>query len=163
MKHVVPLIRLRATYMVQLLVTVCESSAKSFANLFKNLHSQDVLRSLADLDCCIIRADVFNDVWASVLYELNTSSTFDMGAILKKHDVKALTASAKSRLGLVTGSAGDEVEGTETPDHQTIFAINDLLQFTACEDVLPSDQNWALMQHMQMALLEQARPCGKQN
>lgn len=154
-----PLLRLRATYMVQLLVTLSQSTATSLSTLFTNLRSQETLKTLAEMDACVIGTmDVFCEVWTSALTELNVQSKVDIAAILRKHEVKARTSGAKSMLGQTPGAGAEKDKSDD--DIPTVFQVNHLIKYTLNLDVLPADSHLALMLEVQKQLLCIARPLG---
>ena len=152
--HVMVLMRMRATYVVQLLVSTCEKHATAFQTLFKRLREPETLKSLTELDACIISgAEAFCEAWTSALVALNNNQALDKNAILKSHGIKILDGSSSESPGAKDESSDD---GT-TRASDTLFGVNDLIQFTTCSHVLPADANMALMQLMQLSLFERAR------
>ena len=154
------LMKIRATYVVQLLVSMCEKTATSFASLFTRLRDPTILAMLAELDSCIVcGVEAFCEVWTTSLEHLNEGKMLSVQAILQQHKVTVVTSIAK-RLSIPHSSANGSSPSAANaaPSSCTVFGVNDLIAFTTCDDVLPADANMCLMNQMQLELLRYARP-----
>ena len=154
-RDAVTLLRLRATYVVQLLVSCCANDASSTKTMFQRIKDSDVLLKLATMDACVIKGfDAFCEVWTTALTVLNDpGKTFDINQILTACGVPT-TVGGSECAAARGGVAGDPGTSCEAP---TVFHTNELITFTTCDAVLPADENMALLLELQHALLETAR------
>ena len=155
------LMKMRATYVVQLLVSMCEKTATSFAQLFQQLRNPKILGMLAELDSCIVcGVEAFCEVWTTASDDLNNGKTLSVHGILQKHNVNVVAGTAKK--ASIPHSPDDESSSSAAKaaalSPSTVFGVNDLIAFTTCDDVLPADANMCLVNQMQVELVNRARP-----
>ena len=160
-KHVLGILNMRTTYVVQLLVSTCSATSKSLSPLFKALRSEQVLTKIAELDSCIVNGvESFCEAWTSALDSLNSQGDFDIQTILTSHDIKAMTSKAKTLCGTSSVSGSTDAGGSGDVHASTlekVFPVEKLISFTACDAVCPADVNMFLMHHIQQVLLVTAR------
>ena len=154
------LLKLRAQYVVQLLVNICNRGADSAANLkplFEVLQNDKTARSmLRDLDTCLLSFDSMCLGWTSALNDILNTGTFNIGDVLSRNKIKPVTATSLQLLGSSHGD-GDDADEDMDPNQPLVLSMKDLLEFGSAESKIPTADTLALLQlHLQSNILSVA-------
>lgn len=171
------LLKVRANYIVQLLVSIASSTAVNLKPLFTALHptmekSKALLRKLRDLDQCLMSLDSMCSAWVTALDCILSHGDFVLHEVLLTAKIKAATPAA---IKLVQESGGDstQVGGRDdgsTKNHVTdgsgddekqngpvVLSMNDLLTFGSTHIGLDSTESLLLLQlNVQQAIINHA-------
>ena len=95
-----PLLALRATYVMQLMINIAGSSSENLRPLFQSFESsQALVNRLVDLDSCLLSLEAMNSGWCLALAEILRTGSFDLRSALKGSGAKAATSLACKLLG----------------------------------------------------------------
>ena len=151
------LLKVRASYVVQLLVSICNRGGESAANLkplFEVLQGNKATRSmLRDLDTCLLSFDSMCLGWTSALNDILDTGSFKIGDVLSKNKIKPVTATSMLLAGTAAGEADDADEDMD-PNQPLVLSMKDLLEFGSSESKIPAADTLALLQlHLQSTIL----------
>lgn len=168
------LLKVRANYIVQLLVSIASSTAVNLKPLFDVLHpsndkSRALLRKLRDLDQCLMSLDSMCSAWVNALNCILSSEDFVLHEVLNAAKIKAATPAA---IKLVKESGGDSQVsgrgdgkdqstdgdgGDEKMNGPVVLSMTELLTFGSTHIGLDSTESLLLLQlNVQQAIINHA-------
>ena len=172
------LLKVRANYIVQLIVSIASSTAVNLKPLFDALHpssekSKALLRKLRDLDQCLMSLDSMCSAWVASLNNILSHGDFVLHEVLNAANIKAATPMA---IKLVKESGGGnnqggvsgdgsvkdqsdtvDVDSGEKHNGPVVLSMKDLLTFGSTHIGLDSTESLLLLQlNVQQAIINHA-------
>ena len=136
------LVNVRAAYIIQLAVTLASRTSRNLKPMFKALERPHNLRSLSDMDSCLLSCEAMNSCWCAALTDLLAHGRFDIKHVLQEANVPCVTPVALA-LGLSSPSAAVANGDEETDDRDStsaLFSWTELLKFGSTDTIPPADQ-----------------------
>ena len=155
------LVRVRSTYIIQLLVTIASGSSVNLKPMF-NAVTPVVIDALCDLDACLFSQEALYHCWCAALTDLLAHGKFDVKAVLKGAKLKVYTRLG-TQLGLDDAGepAGDTAEVKKTADdddnESAVFSWNALMSFGSDKHIPAADDLMRLTLSLQAHLISLAR------
>lgn len=145
------LMAIRATYVIQLVISIAGSSSKNLKPLFEAMRtSQTCVQKLADLDTCLLSLESMNGGWSAALTDMLSTGSFDLRSVLQTIGAKGITSLGQKLLGQ-PGSTGDSKDAN-APDvsmdgsDETMLSWTDLMSFGADDCMVPSADKLMMLQ-----------------
>ena len=124
------LMQMRATYIVQLFLTVTNANAVNMKNVYEQLKARTILKKLADMDGCLISFESLSQGWLSAFTDLRLQGDFDVKTTLKGIKLRPVTDAARKLLHDATIPTKPKVNQDADGEHnESIFNWNELLKF----------------------------------
>ncbi len=177
------LVKVRANYIIQLLVSIAGDTSQNLKPLFQALRSDKakaLCRKLCDLDQCLLTLESLCLGWTAALGSIMQKEDFDIGEVLTANKITSTTPAAvkfvkpMSRPGSASASGGlggddstraDAKDGGDcrdcdeqaNPDQPILLSVNDLLTFGASDIKMASSEKLTLLQlHLNKLVIETA-------
>jgi hypothetical protein len=162
-KDAITLTSMRATYMIQLIVDLCGSTATSTAwtHLVEAMAQTDIQQQLVTLDsCCLMGMAEFCSLWTEALDMLTKHQRVDLKSVLLKAEVKPMTSNAIKLAGKSANNHGGsqpnpEDDGDNLPDN--VLSVKELADFGSEAFVPSADKMLQLRWMLAAELIKLAR------
>ena len=159
------LLKIRAMYIMQLLITLVMQTSNNLEAVFQQFESPAVREKLALMDSCLLSYEAFTAVWQTAIKDLLVNGTLDVSNVLKSCNVTIVTGTGTS-CGLDVGDGknldakdGDD-DGEKVQD--SVFKWSDLLNFGFDDGLLSADTLRLIELEIEKAILNHSSKSMKQ-
>ena len=155
------LVSIRATYVIQLLVTIASRTSNNLKPMFDVLASNPTASQfLSDMDSCLLSCESMNTCWCAALTDILARGMFDLKHVLQEGNVAAVTSvGIKLGLAAVADTKAEETDKTE-PDNSentAIFTWQEMMSFGSSEHVPSADDMVRLQLFLYSELIAHAK------
>ena len=127
MKSAEHLLRVRAMYVIQLLVTLASETAVNLATLFDRFKEKALLEKLAFMDACLLSYEAMTLAWSAALKDLMLAGSLDIKSVLSQCNISTVTGMAAAAGLKVSGTADDKPDDESEP--AMVFSWKELMTF----------------------------------
>ena len=156
------MMQLRATYIIQMFLSVTNGTARNMNTIYDSLKSKKVLKQLADMDGCLLSLEALSSGWLAAFTDLLLHGSFDVATVLRSISIRPATDLAKNLLGpccAVAASAsgtGSSSTAAESLDEskEAMFTWKQLLEFGSTTFIPPAEKVLEVQLDLQLQLLK---------
>lgn len=159
------LLKIRAMYIMQLLVTLVSQTSNNLNAIFHQFESSTMREKLALMDSCLLSYEAFTAVWQMAIKDLLVNATLDVPNVLNSCNVTIVTGTGTSS-GLDVGDGknpdanGGDDDGERVQD--SFFKWFDLLNFGFDDGLLSADTLRCIELEIEKAILNHSSKSMKQ-
>ena len=159
------LLKIRAMYIMQLLVTLVSQTSNNLNAIFHQFESSTMREKLALMDSCLLSYEAFTAVWQMAIKDLLVNATLDVPNVLNSCNVTIVTGTGTSS-GLDVGDGknpdanGGDDDGERVQD--SVFKWFDLLNFGFDDGLLSADTLRCIELEIEKAILNHSSKSMKQ-
>ena len=157
------ILKIRAMYIMQLLVTLVSQTSTNLTSVFQQFETSATRERLALMDSCLLSYEAFTAAWQLAIKDLLVNGTLDVPNILKSCNVTIVTGTG-TQSGLGDGTNPD-VQGGDEDDEQaqdSVYKWFDLLNFGFDDDLLSADTLRLIELDIEKAILNHSSKSMKQ-